>query len=115
MLYCEDCKTAYDTPRCPRCGNRRGREPLSDDICFLTETEQIWSEMLSDVLEQNSIAHLKKNLLGAGLTVTLGSGCERVAFYVKYKDLPAAQAITEELFESPVSEGDFPEECFEEE
>ncbi len=110
MLYCEYCKMTYDTPRCPSCGDRRGREPLPDDICFLTEVEQIWSAMLCDVLDSKSIPHICKNLRGAAITVRLGSVYERVEVFVKYKDLDEAKQVVEELFDNPVDEYEIPEE-----
>ena len=110
MLYCEDCKAVYDTPRCAFCGNKRGREVTPEDICYLTEVEYVWSDMLSDVLNGKSILHIRKNLLGAGLTVKLGSSFERVDFYVKYKDLAAAKEVVEELFENPDEKSEYPEE-----
>lgn len=110
MLYCEYCKMTYENGRCPSCGNKRGREAQPDDICFLTEVEQLWSEMLCDVLDSKSIPHICKNLRGAAITVRIGSVYERVEVFVKYKDLEAAKQVVEELFETPVDENDFPEE-----
>lgn len=109
-LYCKDCKLVYSTPRCPGCGNKRGETAREDDICFLTEREQMWAEMLEDVLRQNGIPYIFKNRYGRGITVTLGFGSERVSFFVKYRDLPRAREIVEELFEAPADENSFSEE-----
>ncbi len=108
-LYCKDCKLVYSTPRCPVCGGKRGTPACGDDICFLTEREQMWAEMLEDVLRQNGIPYIFKNRYGRGITVTLGFGAERVSFYVKYRDLPRAREIVEELFEAPADEAGFEE------
>ena len=104
-LYCKDCKYVYEAPRCPSCGSKHGTPARGGDLCFLTEKEQIWSGMLSDVLEQNGIAHIRKNLLGAGLTVSIGLGFERVSFFVEYKDLARAREIVEELFPDGDADG----------
>ena len=105
-LYCENCYVTFEEERCPVCGKKRKRGPAPSDPCFLTEKEQIWSEMLADVLEQNGIPFMEKSVLGAGLALKIGPAHERVRFYVRYDQLPEAGKIVEELFSSPVGEED---------
>ena len=106
-LYCKDCRLVYETARCPGCGNRRGEPPRADDECFLTERERIWSDMLEDVLNQNGIRYICKSRYGAWMTVRLGTGFERVDFYVHYEDLKRAAKIVEDLFsEKPAGTGE---------
>ncbi|MBR6917817.1 MAG: hypothetical protein IKN38_06495 [Clostridia bacterium] len=98
-LYCGECKIVFDGDvRCPFCGGKKKAPPEADDVCMLCEKEQIWSEVLADVLDNNGIPHLCRNVYGAGITAKLGSMFERVIFYVKYKDLDRARDIVEELF-----------------
>ena len=97
-LYCENCYILFEGKRCPVCGRKSSRGPEPSDPCFLTEKEQIWSEVLSDVLEKNGIPHLCHNVYGAGIAMKMGPMFERVIFYVKYKDLDAAREIVTELF-----------------
>ncbi len=98
-LYCGDCKVVFEGEgRCPFCGGKRKAPPEADDVCMLCEKEQIWSEVLSDVLEKNGIPHLCHNVYGAGIAMKMGPMFERVIFYVKYKDLDAAREIVTELF-----------------
>ena len=78
---------------------------MPDNLCFLTEREAMWAEMLEDVLKQNDIPCLTKNVLGAGLALKVGLMSERVRFYIPYLYLPNAKAIADELFPAP-QEGD---------
>ena len=70
--YCEPCKAAFEGDRCPVCGSKKSRPARADDLCFLAEKEQIWGEMLSDVLRQNEIPFLRKGRLGAGFALAAG-------------------------------------------
>ena len=104
-MYCERCGIIFEENRCPACGSQNVRPPRPDDLCFLTEREAIWAEMLEDVLKQNNIPCLTKNVLGAGLALKVGPMSERVRFYIPYSRLQNAKAIVDELFSAP-REGD---------
>ena len=73
----------------------RGVEP--EDLCFLTEQEQIWAGMLADVLQKEGIPCLRKSVLGAGLALKGGVMMERERFYVYFRQLPAAREVVEGL------------------
>ena len=96
--YCEKCKTAFEDDICPACGSRKVRPARADDLCFLAEKDQIWGEMLSDVLRQNEIPFLRKGTMGAGFALTVGPGMERYRFYVSFCDLNQAKSAVEQLF-----------------
>ena len=96
--YCENCSVVFEGDRCPACGSKKVREAGSEDKVFLVEKEQLWSPMLKDVLDQNGIPCLCRNVKGAGLALKLGMMSERVRFYVLYKDLDKAKDIVSELF-----------------
>ena len=104
-MYCERCGIIFEENRCPACGSQNVRPPMPDDLCFLTEQEAIWAEMLEDVLKQNNIPCLTKNVLGAGLALKVGPMSERVRFYIPYSRLQNAKTIVDELFSAP-QEGD---------
>ena len=104
-MYCERCCMIFEEDRCPVCGSRNVRPPRPGDLCFLTERETIWAEMLEDVLKQNDIPCLTKNVLGAGLALKVGPMSERVRSYIPYLRLQNAKAIVDELFSAP-QEGD---------
>lgn len=105
LLYCPHCGSLSDTRPCPVCGHSEMRRPRSDDFCFLAEKELPWAGMLSDVLDQNRIPCVTRNVLGAGLSAKLGTAMERVRFYVPYGQYPAAREWEQSLFAAePVSD-----------
>ena len=97
-MYCERCCFAFEGDECPSCGGRKLRPARAEDLCFLAEKEQIWGEMLSDVLRQNNIPFLRKGTLGAAITLRTGPGLERYRFFVSYRDLKRAKGAVEQLF-----------------
>lgn len=103
--YCNICCLPFDGEHCPVCGTKKIKPIEPGDLCFLTEKEQIWSDMLADVFNQQNIPFIQKKVLGAGLAIKTGPMRERVRFYVFYKQLSEAKSIVDELF-SPLSEED---------
>ena len=97
-MYCENCKRIIDADRCPFCKSRKVREPDPDDLCFLTEQDFISSGILEDVLKQNDVRFLKKDVMGAGLAIKVGPMFERSRFYVSYDRLESARVIVDDLF-----------------
>lgn len=98
VVFCPNCNLIVNTAKCPVCSSRNVRNPEPEDYCYLTEKEMIWAGALSDILAQNEISFLTKNVLGAGLTAKLGSALERTRFYVPYAQLSAAQELEQEFF-----------------
>ena len=98
MMYCEKCKSLFTSSHCPNCNGKAVRDPGSNDLCFLTEQQQPWSEMLKDVLEQNCIPSFTQNVLGAGMVMKVGPILERIKFYVPFSHFEKAKQIVEELF-----------------
>ena len=97
-MYCEKCNRIIEAERCPFCKSRKTREPEAKDPCYLTEQDYISSGILEDVLKQNNIPYLKKDVMGAGLAIKVGPMFERSRFYVPFEQLSRATAITEDLF-----------------
>ena len=98
MMYCERCQQATEEAACPTCGSTHLREPKEKDPCFLTEQDFIHTGILEDVLGQNNIPYLRKNVLGAGMAIKVGPMLERGRFFVPYELLPRAQELLEDLF-----------------
>lgn len=103
-MYCESCNMVYDGVRCPSCGNRTGRQPQPDDICFLTENEAMWARMLEDVLRQNGIEVWSKSTYGAGLVLKSGGLFERQRLYVRFARLQEARELSTMLFSEAEAE-----------
>jgi len=100
-MYCEKCSRIIDGERCPACGSRKVREALETDLCFLTEQDYVSSGILEDVLKENGIPFLKKDVMGAGMAIKVGPMLDRSRFYVAYPLLERARAVTEDLFAEP--------------
>ena len=97
-MYCEKCKLIFSGNDCPACGSKNIRSPLPDDLCYLTEKEAIWSDVLEDILKQNGIPVFTKGTLGAGMALKVGPMLERVKFYVHYSHFIDAKNIVENFF-----------------
>ena len=105
VLYFPCCKVLSKSTRCPVCGSKQGYSPAPTDLCFLSETEKIWSGMLEDVLKQNAVPVFTQSNIGAGMAIKAGSLFERIKFYVPYSHISQAQDIVDSLFaEIPESE-----------
>ena len=114
LLYCPDCKRLYDeADRCPACGKRKGREPQSDDLCFLMSTNAIWVEMISDLLTENEIPFQKVSAQGAAMAMFTGLYTETFEKYDEAKELTDAffaQNVEEESEEETEAEEESEEE-----
>lgn len=97
-MYCPNCNVLIKGEHCPVCGNQNLREPRADDYCFLTEKELIWACVLEDILKQNDISYVTRNVLGAGLTTKVGSAQERIRFYVTFIHYAAAHNLEQDYF-----------------
>lgn len=103
-MYCPHCNVLTDSEKCPVCGSRDLRMPIGEDYCYLAEKETIWAGALSDLLTQNGIPYVTKNLLGAGLAAKMGPAMERVRFYVPYAHYRDARELEQEFFSRDAAE-----------
>ncbi len=101
-MYCKNCNLLTAQSRCPSCGNKHLLTPEANDFCPLVELEVLWQEALSDILTENGIPFITKNVLGAGLTTRLGSAQEKVRFYVPYAHLEQAKELYRGFFAAEV-------------
>ena len=97
-MYCPNCNMLTDSRRCPGCGSLRMRLPLGEDYCRLAELDAIWKDALSDILTQNGIPFVTRNVLGAGLAAKIGPALEKIRFYVPYRCLEAARILQHSFF-----------------
>ena len=107
MLYCEKCRLPVETlgempadgeDRCPECGRKKLRPIREDDPCFLIERDQIWSEVIEDLLKENGIPFLTKGRMGAGLAISVGPMFEKNRYYVPYSCLDRAREVMTAVF-----------------
>lgn len=97
-MYCPNCNVLLSGNHCPVCGNKNLREPCANDYCFLTEKELIWAGALEDILKQNDIPYVTRNVLGAGLAAKMGPAQERTRFYVPFIHHTSALVLEQEFF-----------------
>ena len=102
--YCKNCSVVFHGEVCPVCGSKKLRAPESDDRVFLAEKEMIWSEVLSDALDDNGIPYFTKGLYGAGMAMKIGPMFEKMRFYVLFQDYERALEIVSELFSGEAAE-----------
>lgn len=98
MMYCTSCNTLVSGSRCFICGSGKLRLPQGEDYCYLTEKETIWTGALGDILTENGIPFVTRNVLGAGLAANIGPSLERTRFYVPYSHYENAQALERGFF-----------------
>ena len=96
-MYCERCSRLVYREKCPGCGRRDLRLPRPDDFCFLTEPEPLWSQALKDLLADEGVEYLTRDLYGAGLTAKTGLP-RRIRFFVRYRDFERAKELNEAFF-----------------
>ena len=66
-MYCERCNCLVFREKCPGCGRTDFRVPQYDDFCFLTEPEPLWVQALKDLLGDNGVEYVTRNVHGAGM------------------------------------------------
>ena len=99
-MYCERCNRLVHKQKCPGCGRKDLRMPQYDDFCFLTEPEPLWTQALKDLLQDNGVEYLTRNVFGAGMVTKTGIP-QRVRFFVRYRDYQQAKELNEAFFNNP--------------
>ena len=79
-----------------------------EDMTVLTVNtpaqDYVSSGILEDVLGQNGIPFMKKNVMGAGLAIKVGPMLDRSRFYVPFDRLESARDIADGLFSETAEE-----------
>ena len=96
-MYCERCNRLVYKPKCPGCGRTDLRLPRDDDFCFLTEPEHLWTQALRDLLQDNGVEYMTRNVHGAGMVAKTGIP-QRVRFFVRCRDFQRAKELNEAFF-----------------
>ena len=96
-MYCERCSRLVYKEKCPDCGRRDLRMPGPEDFCFLTEPEALWVQALCDLLGDNGVEYLTRNVHGAALITKTGLP-QRTRFFVRYRDYQKAKELNEAFF-----------------
>ena len=98
-MYCARCNRLVHETKCPGCGTKVLRMPAFDDFCFLAEPEPMWVQALEDLLRDNGVEFVTRNIHGAGLISKTGIP-QRVRFFVRYRDYQRAKELNEAFFDA---------------
>lgn len=104
MLYCKKCMLMTDEKKCPMCNTKKLTELNDKEPVYLITKEMIWSDTISNVLEEHNIPYLKHGNLGPALSITLGYGVEYYKFYVPYCEYETALQLMHDIFPSDFDE-----------
>ena len=74
---------------------------MNKGYVLLVEKEEIWAQMLLDVLENKQISYITVPVNGAGLGIKTGM-MERLKVYVPSENLQEATEVVEELFSAEI-------------
>lgn len=96
-MYCQRCNRLVYKPKCPGCGSKDLRLPGSEDFCFLTEPEPLWTQALEDLLTDNGVEFLIRKVHGAAMMTKTGIP-QRSRFFVRYRDHQRATELNEAFF-----------------
>ena len=96
-MYCERCSRLVYKEKCPDCGRRDLRMPGPEDFCFLTEPDALWVQALKDLLQENGVEYVTRNVQEAYWMAKMGAP-QRIRFFVRYRDYQRAKELNEAFF-----------------
>ena len=96
-MYCERCSRLVYKGKCPGCGRRDLRMPEPEDFCFLTEPDALWVQALKDLLQENGVEYVTRNVQEAYWMAKMGAP-QRILFFVRYRDYQRAKELNEAFF-----------------
>ena len=97
MNYCERCHVAVPEERCPVCGQSHLPAVRGDDYCFLVEKEDMWAQMLLEILEDNGVHPICHDAMDV-VWVMRGGEKSRQRIYVPFRHWDLAQELMQEAF-----------------
>ena len=74
---------------------------MNDGYVLLVEKEEMWAQMLMQVLEDHNISCTALPVYGAGFAIKTGMQ-ERLKVYVPSENLPQATELLQELFSAEI-------------
>lgn len=102
MLYCKKCMLLVEKERCPLCNKKKLREPMPQDLVFLTEKQGIWCGV--ELLNDRHISFIKRGARAAAFILGEGSRFNSCRYYIPYEAHEEASEIIKEAFSSEESE-----------
>lgn len=96
MLYCPKCQLlCLDSEACPSCGTKKLREPEPDDPVLLLTADEIKTEMIEAVFEENNQLYEERVCgLGGPPSVVFGKNANtNYNIFVPFGELESAQTL----------------------
>lgn len=97
MNYCERCHVAVQGEQCPVCGRSKVRPVQGDDYCFLVEKEDMWAQLLQEILEDNGVHPISHDSMDV-VWVMRGGELSRQCIYVPFRHLELARELMQAAF-----------------
>ena len=96
-MFCEKCNLLSHQDMCRACGNRKLREPMENDACFLVLTNWTNSRILETELEMANIKFAKMPVRRSYTKSALSREADEYKVFVKFKDYDKAQEIYQSI------------------
>ena len=74
---------------------------MDNGYVLLVEKEEMWAQMLMQVLEDNNVPCAALPVYGAGFAIKTGAQ-ERLKVYIPSENLPQATELLQELFSAEI-------------
>lgn len=103
MNYCEKCKMLCETDSCPTCNNKKLREVMPNDYCFVMECDRGFGDSLAEALQKEG-AQCALIPCGTGVSTFFGLPLEHYEVYVPYKDYELANEWVTFFSSAPTTE-----------
>lgn len=97
MTYCENCHELVSGTLCPICGRKHLRPVTPEDFCFLTELEEMWCRMFTEILTDSGIPFAQLPSVGVGAFIRTGVPV-KFRIYVPFQSLEDARALVRMAF-----------------
>ncbi len=98
MNYCDNCHLLTIDTRCPKCRNKKLREPTNEDFCDFAFLGTMRSRMLEEALKKQKIENVSMPIRSNLNSVYPVSEPDYARIFVRFKDLKKAHEIYNAIF-----------------
>lgn len=103
LFFCKDCNELTEEKVCPKCG-KKTRKPKDDDLCYVTDFDEMTRSMFVDALKGSGISCLAVPVFEGSNYMNKPS---RFKVYVRYDDYNKAVEIFDSIWGGQSEEPDF--------
>lgn len=99
FYYCSNCLKLSLYNNCPSCGRKKLHCVKSNDFVYLTTKNDMWSEIITQVLKDNNILYIKKSSSAFNIFLYVCCGGGYFNLYVPFASYEKARKLIEDFFE----------------